>query len=54
MLEFKFDTQLLIEGKNLDIEDFKNRKVQVIGTVTEYNSNLELILSSGDSLRIIN
>ncbi|WP_459537953.1 OB-fold nucleic acid binding domain-containing protein [Methanobrevibacter sp.] len=43
-----------IEGKNLDIEDFKNRKVQVIGTVTEYNSNLELILSSGDSLRIIN
>ena len=43
-----------IEGKNLDIEDFKNRKVQVIGTVTEYNSKLELILSSGDSLRIIN
>lgn len=43
-----------IEGKNLDIEDFKNRKVQVIATVTEYNSNLELILSSGDSLRIIN
>ncbi len=43
-----------IEGKNLDREDFKNRKVQVIATVTEYNTNLELILSSGDSLRIIN
>ena len=50
-----FESQVAeIEGKNLDIEDFKNRKVQVIGTVTEYNSNLELILSSGDSLRIIN
>ncbi|MBR4446914.1 OB-fold nucleic acid binding domain-containing protein [Methanobrevibacter sp.] len=43
-----------IQSKNLDIEDFKNRKVQVVGTVTQYNSELELILSSGDSLRIIN
>lgn len=43
-----------IQSKNLDIEDFKNRKVQVVGTITEYNSNLELILSRGDSLRIIN
>ena len=43
-----------IQTRNLDIEDFKNRKVQVVGTVTQYNSELELILSSGDSLRIIN
>lgn len=43
-----------IQSRNLDIEDFKNRKVEVIGTITEYKSNLELILSSGDSLRIIN
>ena len=43
-----------IESKNLDIEDFENRKVSVVGTVTEYNRELELILSSGDSLRIIN
>ena len=42
-----------IQSRNLDIEDFKNRKVEVIGTITEYKSNLELILSSGDSLRII-
>ncbi|AMD16810.1 RNA-binding protein [Methanobrevibacter sp. YE315] len=42
-----------IQSKNLDIEDFKDRKVEVTGTVTEYKSNLELILSSGDSLRII-
>lgn len=43
-----------IQSRNLDIEDFKNRKVEVTGTITEYKSNLELILSSGDSLRIIN
>ena len=42
-----------IQTRNLDIEDFKNRKVEVVGTITEYKSNLELILSSGDSLRII-
>ena len=42
-----------IQSKNLDIEDFENRKVQVVGTVTQYDSELELILSSGDSLRII-
>ena len=48
-----FESQVAeIQSKNLDIEDFKNRKVQVVGTITEYNSNLELILSSGDSLRI--
>ena len=42
-----------IQSKNLDIEDFENRKVQVVGTVTQYDSELELILTSGDSLRII-
>lgn len=43
-----------IQDKNMDIEDFKNRKVQIVGTVTQYNSQMELILSSGDSLRIVN
>ena len=43
-----------IQSRNLDIEDFRHRKVEVIGTITEYKSNLELILSSGDSLRMIN
>ena len=42
-----------IQTRNFDIEDFKNRKVEVIGTITEYKSDLEIILSSGDSLRII-
>ena len=50
-----FESQVAdIQSKNLDIEDFNNRKVQVVGTVTQYNSQMELILSSGDSLRIIN
>lgn len=49
-----FENQVAeIQGRNLDIDDFKNRKVEVVGTITEYNSDLELILSSGDSLRII-
>ena len=49
-----FENQVAeIQGRNLDIDDFKNRRVQVVGTITEYNSDLELILSSGDSLRII-
>ena len=43
-----------IQTRNLEIENFKNRKVEVTGTITEYKSNLEMILSSGDSLRIIN
>lgn len=42
-----------INSRNLNIEDFKNKKVEVVGTITEYKSDLELILSSGDSLRII-
>ena len=50
-----FESQVSeIQSRNLDIEDFKDRKVQVVGTITEYNSDLELILSNGDSLRIIN
>lgn len=43
-----------ITSRNLDIKDFENNKVEVVGTITEYKNDLELILSSGDSLRIIN
>jgi DNA/RNA endonuclease YhcR with UshA esterase domain len=49
-----FESQVAeIESKNLDICSFKNHKVQVVGTVTQYNSEMELILSRGDSLRIV-
>lgn len=48
-----FESQLAeIQSGNIDIEDFKYRKVEVTGKITEYNSQLELILSSGDSLKM--
>lgn len=43
-----------MQSNNFDIEDFKNRKVEVTGKITEYNSELEIILSSGDGLKITN
>ena len=50
-----FENQVAeIQSKNLDIENFKNRQVEIVGMVTQYNSEMELILSSGDSLRIVN
>jgi DNA/RNA endonuclease YhcR with UshA esterase domain len=49
-----FESQVAdIQSRNLDIEDFRNHKVEVVGKITQYNSEMELILSSGDSMRII-
>ena len=49
-----FETQAAeLQENHLDITDFKNRKVEVVGKITEYKSQLELILSSKDSLKII-
>lgn len=42
-----------IQSKNFDIHDFENKQVEVVGKITEYNSQLEVILSSGDGLKII-
>ena len=42
-----------IQSRNIDIEDFRGHKVEVVGTVTQYNSEMELILSSRDSLRMV-
>ena len=50
-----FESQVAeIQSRNIDIEDFRGHKVEVVGTVTQYNSEMELILSSGDSLRMVN
>ena len=50
-----FENQLAeIHSNNIDINDFKGKKVEVTGKITEYNSDLEMILSSGDSLKIVN
>ena len=49
-----FEKQLAeIQSNSLDIHDFKDRKVEATGKITEYNSELEIILSGGDSLKII-
>ncbi|WP_405284183.1 OB-fold nucleic acid binding domain-containing protein [Methanobrevibacter sp.] len=48
-----FEKQLAeIQSNNFDIHDFKDRKVELTGKITEYNSDLEIILSGGDSLKI--
>ena len=49
-----FEKQLAeIQSNNFDIHDFKDRKVEVTGKITEYKSDLEIILSGGDGLKII-
>lgn len=49
-----FESQLAqLEDNGIDIESYKGKKVNVAGTVTEYNSQLELILSSGDAIKIV-
>lgn len=48
-----FESQLAqLEDNGINIESYKGKKVSVAGTVTEYNSQLELILSSGDAIKI--
>ena len=49
-----FESQIAqMQTNNLDIEDFKDKKVNVVGKITEYNNEMEIVLSSGDSLKII-
>lgn len=50
-----FEKQLAeLQTNNFDIENFKDKKVEVTGKITEYNSDLEIILSGGDGLKITN
>jgi DNA/RNA endonuclease YhcR with UshA esterase domain len=49
-----FESQIAqMQSNSLEIKDFKDKKVNVVGKVTEYNNELEIVLSSGDSLKII-
>ncbi len=43
-------TELKDAGNDLD--DFKNHKVKVIGSITEYKSSMELILSNANSIKL--
>jgi DNA/RNA endonuclease YhcR with UshA esterase domain len=50
-----FESQIAqMQTNNLDIKDFKDKKVNVVGKITEYNNEMEIVLSSGDSLKILN
>lgn len=49
-----FESQMAEIQKNFDIDDFKDRKVKLTGKITEYNSQMEIILSGGDGIKIIN
>ena len=50
-----FESQIAqMQTKNLEIKDFKDKKVKVVGKITEYNNEMEIVLSSGDSLKILN
>ena len=49
-----FESQVAqMQTNSLEIEDFKDKKVNVVGKITEYNGEMEIVLSSGDSLKII-
>lgn len=49
-----FESQLAqLEDNGIDIESYKGKKANVVGTVTQYNSQLELILSSGDDIKMV-
>lgn len=41
------------EDHNIDINQFKNKKVKVTGTVTQYNNELELTIDDVNGLEII-
>lgn len=43
-------TELKDAGNDLD--DFKNHKVKVIGSITEYKSSMELILANANSIKL--
>ncbi|MEA4957008.1 MAG: hypothetical protein VB038_04710 [Methanobrevibacter sp.] len=38
----------------INIENFKNNKVKVTGTITEFKSTIELILHNSNSIKIEN
>ena len=41
-----------MEDSNLSIEMFNNKKVKIVGKITEYNNDLELIISNSNSISI--
>lgn len=42
------------QEEGIDISSFKNKKVKVTGTLTQYKSTMELILDNANSIKIEN
>lgn len=42
-----------IQESETPLDTFKNKQVEVIGTITEYNSQMEIILQNSNSLKIV-
>lgn len=50
-----FESTLVeIKDSGSDIESFKDHNVKIVGTITEYQSSMELILSNANSLKLEN
>ncbi len=47
-----FESTLIeFQEAGIDINRFKNKKIKIIGTITEYKSNMELILDNSNSIQ---
>lgn len=42
-----------IQKTNINIQNFNNRRIRVLGRVTEYQGSLEVVLKDASSLKII-
>ena len=49
-----FESTLVeLQDAGNDLESFENRKVKVIGSITDYKSSMELILSNSNSIKLV-
>ena len=49
-----FESTLVeLQDAGNDLDSFKNHKVKVIGSITEYKSSMELILSNSNSIKLV-
>ncbi|MBI5459315.1 exodeoxyribonuclease VII large subunit [Methanobacterium sp.] len=42
-----------IQKSSINIENFKNRRIKIVGRVTEYQGSLEVVLKDASSLKIM-
>ena len=49
-----FESTLVeLQDAGNDLDSFKNHKVKVIGSITEYKSSMELILANANSIKLV-